>query len=458
MCYTVKNRLNHGKPFPVEYIMRKKMKEKISKIISVLKKDGIKVAFGKISRYASGVLKKKLKIGYRTDFKKNEEFYETVINEALSGDFERVLVWRGSFGWNVPLFQRPQHIALATSRLKCLVFYEVTSMTDSTKAIEKQSENLYLVNFSNSFIYSMLFCKLEEIKAPKYLQFYSTDWTMSKEYVESFRQKGYGILYEYIDEINPHLAGTKTLPKNISEKYDCAMSSPDGVSVVVTADALLRDVVSKRGNENCVFAANGVDYDFFRDLSGDVELPEEFLDLKKSGKTLVGYYGAMANWIDYDLIEKICETGDFIFVLFGVRYDTSLDDSGILELENVKFMGAIDYKILKYYAAELDILTIPFVINDITRATSPLKLFEYMALHKPIVTTDMDECRKFSSPLIAKNKDEFIKYLYSASKLGNDESYVALCDKEAFENRWDAKAEKIVSLLENYEKNKRNGI
>jgi hypothetical protein len=40
---------------------------------------------------------------------------------------------------------------------------------------------------------------------------------------------------------------------------------------------------------------------------------------------------------------------------------------------------------------------IPFRINEITEAVSPIKLFEYMALGRPIVTTDMAESRKYRS-------------------------------------------------------------
>ncbi len=431
------------------------IKEKISKIVSVLKKDGFAVAFRKIIKYAKGTVKKHLKIGYKTDFIKNKNYYGIMIDNALLGSFDRILVWRGSFGWSVPLFQRPQHIANAMSELSCLVFYEVTQMTDSTKAIEKKKDNLYLVNFENSYISSMLLSKLEETDKPKYLQFYSTDWTLNLSCVKEFQNRGYGILYEYIDEINPHLAGTSSLPLNISEKYNYAMNSPDDVLIVVTADMLQKDVLKKRGEKNTVFAANGVDYDFFRNIKTDFEFPAEFLEILNSGKTLVGYYGAMANWIDYELIKKVCDTDEYIFVLFGVRYDTSLDDSGILNHKNVKFMGSVDYKELKYYASKLDILTIPFIINSITRATSPLKLFEYMALHKPIVTSDMNECKKFKSPLIAADSDEFLRLLDKAKGLIASEEYINLCDNEAKANCWNFKAKEIISLMEKYEESRK---
>ena len=87
-------------------------------------------------------------------------------------------------------------------------------------------------------------------------------------------------------------------------------------------------------------------------------------------------------------------------------------------------MGPRDYKVLKNYAKKMDILCIPLMINNITKATSPVKVFEYMALQKPIVTTDMDECRKYKSVLIGKNTKQFLKQLEAAYKKRNDKDYI----------------------------------
>ncbi len=423
------------------------MKEKISKVISVFKKDGFKIAFSKVLRYIRTLFKKHMGVAYAVDFAKNKEKYEKMIEEALSSDYERLLIWRSSFGWNVPLFQRPQHISLNLSKKNCLVFYEVTSMTDETKAIEKYSDNLYLVNFNNKRIAELLLSKTDKVERPKYLQFYSTDWSMKLSYVKEFIEKGYKLLYEYIDDLNPQLAGTKDLPVNVKEKYEYAMSDSENVFVVVTADLLREDVISKRGEKNLAFSTNGVDYDFFKDLSQDIELDKDFTDCIDEGKITVGYYGAMAKWVDYDLIKKIDATDEYSVILFGIRYDDSLDNSGILSLKNVHFLGARDYKVLKYYASKIDILTIPFVINDITKATSPLKLFEYMALEKPIITSAMHECMKYKTPLIAHTHDEFLSHLEKATVLSKDKEYLELLNEEAKANSWSTKADSIIELL-----------
>jgi len=86
-------------------------------------------------------------------------------------------------------------------------------------------------------------------------------------------------------------------------------------------------------------------------------------------------------------------------------------------------------------------------LNDITASTSPVKIFEYMALHKPIIITDLYECRDYESIMIAKNHDEFIKLLDKALKLKDDKNYIKKLDNEAQENDWSKKAKVIVDAI-----------
>jgi glycosyltransferase involved in cell wall biosynthesis len=90
---------------------------------------------------------------------------------------------------------------------------------------------------------------------------------------------------------------------------------------------------------------------------------------------------------------------------------------------------------------------IPFRINEITESASPIKLFEYMALGRPIVTTDMAECRKYKSVLIGKDHEDFIQRIDDALAMKNDKDYGALLKREARENTWESRVELISKLL-----------
>lgn len=423
------------------------MKEKISKLKNVYKKYGFKIFLKKLKAY---IIANYLdKISFKVIFMPNK--YKKIINDILDkNNYERIIIWRSSFGYNVPLFQRPQHIANNLSKNKCLVLYEVTTMTDNIKTIEKLQDNLYLTNFNNIALNKIIMKELEKRNIPKYVQLYSTDWKLTVENIENYINNGFKFIYEYIDDISPELAGTKDIPKNITDKYSYAMNNKN-VYVVVTAELLRQDVIKNRGENNLIFSSNGVDTSFFKTFDKNFEFEDEFINIISNGKINLCYYGALAKWFDYNLVKKIAKTNKYNIILFGIKYDESYDEN-INDEKNIYFMGPRDYKVLKNYAKKMDILCIPFKINNITRATSPVKVFEYMALEKPIVTTDMNECRKYKSVLIGKNQNDFLNKLEEATSMEHNKDYIKLLKQEAKENDWSNKAKAIIEVIKKDEK------
>ena len=226
----------------------------------------------------------------------------------------------------------------------------------------------------------------------------------------------------------------------------------DNIYVIVTAEEILKDVVKKRGRNNLALACNGVDYNFFKNIDNSFEFDEDFKKVLEEKKPIIGYYGALASWFDYDLIKELArKRADYNIVFFGIKYDDSIEKAKLEQYENIHYLGARNYKVLKNYANKFTVCTIPFLINSITEATSPVKLFEYMALEKPIVTTDMKECRKYKSVLVAKNHEEYIEFIDKAiemdRKQNENKKYFELLHKEARENDWMKKTEEMIKLI-----------
>lgn len=428
------------------------MKDKLSKLKSLIKKYGIIKTIKKILSY---ICSKIINLFNSLNFIKNRKVEKKLDKIIKSNSYDRIIVWKSNFGWNVPLFQRPQHISLNLSKQKCLVFYEVTNFTDKIKDISEINNNLVLINLENKSIQKILFAKLNNIKKPKYIQIYSTDWNMSLLELKKYIKNGYKIIYEYIDEINPILSGTKEIPKNIKEKYDFMLKDKENIYVVVTADKLKEDIEQKRGTEKLVFACNGVDYEHYQNIDKTYQFDKEFNNILAEKKPIIGYYGAFASWFDYEMVKNLAvKRPEYNIVLIGTKYDDTLEKSKIQEIKNIHFLGTREYKVLKNYADKFDVCTVPFLINDITKATSPLKIFEYMALGKPIVTTAMDECKKYKSIFIANDKEEFIEKIEIALKLNKekDKKYFETLKKEALENTWSSKTKDINNLLIKNEK------
>lgn len=141
-------------------------------------------------------------------------------------------------------------------------------------------------------------------------------------------------------------------------------------------------------------------------------------------------------------------------MLIGPDHDNALTASNILSLPNIPWLGARDYSQLPAYLRHFTVATIPFLVNTVTLATSPIKLFEYMAAGKPTVTTDLPECRKYQGVFVAHNPKEYIHYLEYALTLTNDSAYLQNLFQIALENTWDERVTQILEALENHQNKK----
>jgi hypothetical protein len=208
---------------------------------------------------------------------------------------------------------------------------------------------------------------------------------------------------------------------------------------------------------DAIYLPNAVQEDHFKEplLPNPALADLDFKRIIESGYHIAGYYGAIANWFDYDLL---CETArllpDWHFILIGPDYDKSISRSKLNSVKNISWLGPKNYDILPGYLHLFDVAMIPFKINDITLATSPLKLYEFFAARKPVVTTPMPECMAFKEVLIASNPGEFARSLEKALLLSKDPEYCKHIEAIVAENTWIARVKYVLSALSermNYE-------
>lgn len=380
---------------------------------------------------------------------RNEQsnFFNEISCQLKKNKFDAIIIFDVYFGFEVKMFQRPQHIALNLADSNILYFYKASPYVDKeVKTYKKIKDNLYLVNTDLFWLQEGLLNILNKVDIPKFAQIYSTSFTVYHEYLKKYTDKGFKIIYEYVDDLSDEIAGFK-ITKDIKESHDRMLRDKENVFVISTADKLFKEVVEKRGETRVKLITNGVQYEHFSNICLD-SVPNKLKKIVENGNKIIGYFGALAKWFDYELVKKLANAlNNCEIVLIGVNYDKSIESSGILELDNVHYIGTVDYTELPKYAGYFDVSTIPFVINDITEATSPVKLFEYMALGKPIVTTALPECKKYKSPLVSSSHEEFINNIKRALELENNDEYLDLLRTEARLNTWKQKAEDIKNLV-----------
>ena len=371
----------------------------------------------------------------------------------FQGEYDAIVVFYASFGWNIDLKQRPQHLAEAMSNERILYIYRTDSIQDKEVfAIKQIKENLYLVNLDMNSLNEAFFETIRNINKPKFVHVYATClYDVSYEKIKNYYiDRGFKVIYDFVDEISSEISGVTVSTQMIAD-HKRLLKDIDNVLVVSTAKKLKKISEEIRGSaEKSVLVPNGVNLEDF-DKTG-FTIAKRMKQIVDKGKPIIGYYGALAKWFDYNKIKKLAEKRpDYEIVLIGINYDRSYDKSGLDKLPNVSYLGIINYIDLITYSAFFDVCMVPFIKNDITDATSPVKIFEYMALEKPIVTTDINECKSYESCQIAYNDDDFIEKIdYAIKVLTHDEEYKNILKKEASDNTWKHRAKQVKLAIKNF--------
>lgn len=145
---------------------------------------------------------------------------------------------------------------------------------------------------------------------------------------------------------------------------------------------------------------NAADYEFFS------QVPEAtYRD--PDGRRIIGYYGAIADWFDIDLVELLAKEHPECSILL-IGSDTVDAQSRLRTISNVTFVGEVPYRKLPYYLHGFDVCLLPFKVLPITLATNPVKAYEYLSAGKPVVAVDLPEMNQFGGLVyLAANSTEF---------------------------------------------------
>lgn len=243
------------------------------------------------------------------------------------------------------------------------------------------------------------------------------------ELVNNFRNNR--IVYDCMDDT----AGFKDISPNILELEQRCKEIAD--TIIVSSVELYHknktDIVKPH------IVRNGCDPKHFRKKSN--------FEIKNT--PIVGYFGAIAEWFDYELVAELAKAlPEINFELIGNV--THLHAHQVLgELRNVRFLGEINYRNLPEHIQSWKAGLLPFKLNNLTLATNPVKVYEYAAAGIPTISTNLPEVKLFSEKnkliLSASTNKEFIEnvsIIANSPLLKEDiESLVQWAEDNNWENR-----------------------
>lgn len=311
-------------------------------------------------------------------------------------DSSSLFVFPPHMRWRAQLMQRTHHLARALARLGHRVLYCTPSRKESFRSYAEIEPRLYLTadtRFMEKLTDSVILVP-------------STAWRFGSAEICRWRNHNNSIVYDYIDHIDERITGVNTDATRRLFEY---VSSATIDVAVASASQLCSALVSRVAPKPVTYVPNGVDLEFYeRSVQIDLAPPPELREYIKSGRPLIGYFGAIAPWLCGELVrEAAALRTDWIFLFIGPHYR---DGGSTLPVAgNIVRIPPVDYRVLPQYGRWFDVAMIPFASGPIARTTSPLKLFEYLALGKPVIAhTEMFECHKVVDVLHFQTPSEFV--------------------------------------------------
>jgi glycosyltransferase involved in cell wall biosynthesis len=185
---------------------------------------------------------------------------------------------------------------------------------------------------------------------------------------------------------------------------------------------------------------------FSRDVVEPPDFPERELD-----QPVIGYVGGLHRYVDYDLLSRMARLRPgWLWVLIGPE---QTEVGKLARLQNVRLLGQRDHDSLAGYISRFDVCIVPYIRTTYTNTVVPVKINEYLAMGKPVVSTNIraveDFNRQYDVLVTAEpDPDEFLRAIEAALQLQFTQ---ALADRRravASLGDWSARVEAMSDLIQ----------
>lgn len=247
------------------------------------------------------------------------------------------------------------------------------------------------------------------------------------------KNHGKCLIYDKMDD-NSMLSKQKTVIRYLRQMDKEIIDAAD--FVFVTASRFYTILAAQR--DHVYLIPNGIGFE--KAFKSKPIIP-------KSKKKIFGYIGKISHWFDFEAIRTLANANpDCEIALVGPN------DQPELMLSNVKYYGIVPKGEVPIWIEYFDVCLYPFKDSQLLDTIDPVKIYEYLAMNKPVIAVDSLEVRKYGS-LIHRygNHHELIQI----SHTNLERPFANHCDQIAFlmENSWESRVKVINEILQAKEKN-----
>jgi glycosyltransferase involved in cell wall biosynthesis len=190
-----------------------------------------------------------------------------------------------------------------------------------------------------------------------------------------------------------------------------------------TADLLFvaseRQLEDKRDQRpDAILSPHGVDFDLFSQAA-ERQGGSRPADLPPWPGPIVGFFGLLESWIDLQLLAYVAQRRpDWLIVLIGRE---AVDVAPLRSHSNVIRLGRKQFAELARYGRFFDVGVLPYKLTEQVIHSNPIKLREYLAMGKPVVSVRFPHAEGFGRLVyLADTYDEFVIAIDQALREDDD--------------------------------------
>ncbi len=246
------------------------------------------------------------------------------------------------------------------------------------------------------------------------------------------------IVFDAVDNWSAHSSYTK-MQARLKKAYDLVKNEAD---IIYTVSKNLLNFFEDQAN--VYWIPNGVDFIHYNKQYSLIN--RDIADIKKP---IIGYIGIIQEKVDLDLVNYLAEKNpDKSIVLVGPIWgEQSLQKKELNIYKNIYFLGYKSYEEAPMYIQQFDIGIVPHRANEFSASTNPMKVYEYLACGKPVVSTENVGTENMSEIIkVATGYEEFNKLVNQELENTSTEQ-VQMRQDFAKKYSWYNTVEKMLDLI-----------
>lgn len=241
------------------------------------------------------------------------------------------------------------------------------------------------------------------------------------------------IIYECMDNIPYFYEGEIKNEVNLQEKQLCKNAHQIITSSVYLKNKIIKEYKVDTKKINVIKNAL------------DKSLKNEYKSVIKLKSPNLIYIGTISEWLDIKILNKYAKDNpQYTIYLIGPVESKIMNKIN----NNIVFLGKVEHEEVKKYIKAGEIMLIPFKINELIKGVDPVKLYEYLALNKPVITSYWGELEEYKNNKLVYFYDTYEEFNLAIDRIKNEHNMLDGININFIEqNNWEKRVECYVKIL-----------